>query len=282
MKTKLFDYIERDNFVYNLSGMTKLLCFLFLSFAVMLTYDIRSVLLIFIFSFFMLHVSEIKLSQVKLMLYYTLVFLVLNFVLSYLFAPQYGVEIYGTEHVLFAFNSHYTVTQEQLLYQVTKLFKYASVIPLGMLFLLTTNPSEFAASLNSIKVSYKLCYAFALTLRYFPDIITEYHEISLAQQSRGLDLSKNEKLTKRIKNVFNIMVPLIFSVMGRIDVISNAMDLRGFGKSRKRTWYAKKALTRQDFISVAVCALIFAATLLMAAFVNHGRFWNPFVYGFWG
>lgn len=282
MKTKLFDYIERDNFVYNLSGMTKLLCFLFLSFAVMLTYDIRSVLLIFVFSFFMLHVSEIKLSQVKLMLYYTLVFLVMNFVLSYLFAPQYGVEIYGTEHVLFAFNSHYTVTQEQLLYQITKLFKYASVIPLGMLFLLTTNPSEFAASLNSIKVSYKLCYAFALTLRYFPDIITEYHEISLAQQSRGLDLSKNEKLTKRIKNVFNIMVPLIFSVMGRIDVISNAMDLRGFGKSRKRTWYAKKPLTAGDIASVCVCAAIFAATLLMAAFVNHGRFWNPFVYGFWG
>ena len=91
MKTKLFDYVERDNFVYNLSGMTKLLCFLFLSFAVMLTYDIRSVLLIFVFSFTVLHFSEIKLKQIRLMLYYTLVFLAMNFVLTYLFSPQYGV-----------------------------------------------------------------------------------------------------------------------------------------------------------------------------------------------
>lgn len=66
MKTKLFDYIERDNFVYNLSGVTKLLCFLLLSFAVMLTYDIRSVILILVFSFVMLHISGIRLSQVKL------------------------------------------------------------------------------------------------------------------------------------------------------------------------------------------------------------------------
>lgn len=282
MKTKLFDYIERDNFVYNLSGVTKLLCFLFLSFAVMLTYDIRSVLIIFVFSFVMLHISEIKLRQIKLMLYYTLVFLVLNFVLTYIFSPQYGVDIYGTKHIIFEFNSRYVVTQEQLLYQVTKLFKYASVIPLGMLFLLTTNPSEFAASLNSIKVSYKLCYAFALTLRYFPDIITEYHEIALAQQSRGLDLSKKEKLGKRVKNIFNIMVPLIFSVLNRVEVISNAMDLRGFGKKKKRTWYAKKKLTTSDFVSIVVCGVMLAATLLMAAFVNHGRFWNPFVYGWIG
>ncbi|MGN0312716.1 MAG: energy-coupling factor transporter transmembrane component T family protein [Lachnospiraceae bacterium] len=279
MKTKLFDYVERDNFVYNLSGMTKLLCFLFLSFAVMLTYDIRSVLLIFVFSFTVLHFSEIKLKQIRLMLYYTLVFLAMNFVLTYLFSPQYGVEIYGTCHELFRFSARYIVTQEQLLYQLTKFMKYASIIPLGMLFLLTTNPSEFAASLNSIKVSYKFCYAFALTLRYFPDVIREYNDIALAQQSRGLDLSKKEKLGTRVKNIINIMVPLIFSVLNRVDVISNAMDLRGFGKHKKRTWYTKKPLHKGDYISLVICLLALAGTLLMAATVNHGRFWNPFVYG---
>lgn len=279
MKTKLFDYIERDNFVYNLSGVTKLLCFLLLSFAVMLTYDIRSVILILVFSFVMLHISGIKLRQVKLMMYYTLIFLVLNFALTYLFAPQYGVEIYGTKHLLFTFNARYIVTQEQLLYQMTKFCKYAAVIPLGMLFLLTTNPSEFAASLNSIGVSYKLCYAFALTLRYFPDIITEYHEIALAQQSRGLDLSKKEKVTTRVSNTFHIMVPLIFSVLNRVEIISNAMDLRGFGKNKKRTWYARRPLKASDIVSVSVCTAILVGTLLMAAFVNFGRFWNPFVYG---
>ncbi|MCC8162506.1 MAG: energy-coupling factor transporter transmembrane protein EcfT [Lachnospiraceae bacterium] len=230
MKNKLFDYVERDNFIFRLSGLTKIICFFCLTFAVMLSYDIRPILCVFVFSFVVLHISEIKLSQIRLMLYYTMVFLLLNFILTFLFSPQYGVQIYGTKHVLFQITERYVVTQEQLLYQITKLVKYASVIPLGMLFLLTTNPSEFAASLSSIGVSYKASYALALTLRYFPDMIRDYNDIALAQQSRGLDLSKKEKLGVRLKNIMNICVPLIFSTMDRIEVISNAMDLRGFGK----------------------------------------------------
>lgn len=279
MKDKLFDYVEKDNFVYNLSGLTKLLCFLFLSFAVMFTYDIRTVVLIMVFSFAILHVSEIRFSQIRLMLLYTLIFLVLNAVLTYLFSPRYGVEIYGTEHELFRITERYTLTQEQLLYQGTKLLKYASVIPLGMIFLLTTNPSEFAASLNSIGVSYKAAYALALTLRYFPDVMRDYNDIAVAQQSRGLDLSRKEKFLTRVKNIMGIFVPLIFSTMDRIEVISNAMDLRGFGKNRQRTWYAKRPLRRADYVSISICGGIFAAVILIAIFLNHGRFWNPFVYG---
>ncbi len=279
MNSKLFDYVERDNFVYQLSGVTKILCFLLLSFAVMLSYDIRSVIVVLILSFAILHVSEIKLSQIKVMLYYTLIFLVFNFLLTYLFSPQYGVEIYGTCHELFRFTARYTVTEEQLLYQATKFLKYGAVVPLGMMFLLTTNPSEFASALNGIKVNYKVCYALALTLRYFPDMIREYNEIALAQQGRGLDLSKKEKTGTRVKNMMNIMVPLIFSVLNKVDVISNAMDLRGFGKSKTRTWYSKRKMTKYDYLCIFICAAIFAATILISVFLNHGRFWNPFVYG---
>ena len=174
MKAKLFDYIEKDNFVFNLSGMTKLLCFLILTFTVMYSYDARVILPILVFSFWVLHLSEIRFSQIKIMLYYVLVFIAINFVLTFLFSPQYGVELYGTRHELFSLTARYTVTAEQLLYQGTKVLKYLSVIPLGMMFLLTTNPSEFAASLSSIGVSYKAAFAVSLTLRYFPDMIRDY------------------------------------------------------------------------------------------------------------
>lgn len=277
MKAKLFDYVERDNFVFELSGLTKLLSFFCLTFAVMYTYDLRIILGIMVFSFVILKISEIRFSQIKMMLYYTAVFLIMNFLLTFLFDPQYGVKLYGTSHELFSFSKHYVVTQEQLFYQMTKLLKYASVIPLGMLFLLTTNPSEFAASLNSIGVSYKATYALALTLRYFPDMIRDYNDIALAQQSRGLDLSKKEKLGTRIKNIMNICVPLIFSTMDRIELISNAMDLRGFGKMKKRTWYAKKPLKKKDYVSMAVCIAAFIGTFVFSIAVNGGRFWNPFV-----
>lgn len=277
MKAKLFDYVERDNFVFELSGLTKIISFFCLTFAVMYTYDIRLILGIMVFSFIMLRISEIRFSQIKMMLYYTAIFLLMNFLLTFLFDPQYGVKLYGTSHEIFSLSKRYIITQEQLFYQLTKLFKYASVIPLGMLFLLTTNPSEFAASLNSIGVSYKATYALALTLRYFPDMIRDYNDIALAQQSRGLDLSKKEKLGTRIKNIMNICVPLIFSTMDRIELISNAMDLRGFGKMKKRTWYAKKPLKKKDYVSMAVCIAAFIGTFVFSIAVNGGRFWNPFV-----
>ena len=277
MKDKLFDYVERDNWVFNLSGVTKLICFLLLSASVMFTYDIRSILVVMVLSFTVLRVSGITFRQIRGMLWAVILFLVVNFILTFVFDPDYGVEIYGTYHEIFRFSSRYVVTLEQGLYQITKFFKYGAVIPLGMLFLLTTNPSEFAASLNGIKVSYKASYALALTLRYFPDTIRNYGDISIAQQSRGLDLSKKEKLGVRIKNVMNICVPLIFSTMDRIDVISNAMDLRSFGKHKKRTWYAKKPMAKLDFICIGVCAVILLAVILIAAFINHGRFWNPFI-----
>ncbi len=43
-----------------------------------------------------------------------------------------------------------------------------------------------------------------------------------------------------MKNSVNILLPLILTSLNRIDTISNAMELRGFGKNRKRTWYTRR------------------------------------------
>ena len=55
-----------------------------------------------------------------------------------------------------------------------------------VLFVSTTNLSEFAASLNRIGVSYKTSCSVALALRYIPDIQREYYDIAQLQQARGI------------------------------------------------------------------------------------------------
>ena len=159
----------------------------------------------------------------------------------------------------------------------TKFLKYLSVIPLGMIFFLTTNPSEFASSLNHIKVNYKVCTSLSLTLRYFPDVQRDYHTISLAQQARGLEMSSKAKLMNRIKNIVTILTPLIFTTMDRIELITNAMELRGFGKGKKRSWYSFKPLQTKDWISMCICLLIFLFMLYIRIFVNKSMFYNPFI-----
>ncbi len=276
MKMKLFSYNLADTFIHRLSGLTKLICFLFLTFAVMYSYDIRVILVVMIFSILLMRVAQIQFSQVRLMVIYVLIFIVTNAVISFFFSPEFGTGIYGTRHE-FARVFGISLTYEQLFYQVTKMFKYASVIPLGMIFLLTTNPSEFASSLNGIRVNYKAAIAVALTLRYFPDIQRDYKDIYLAQQARGLELSRKAKFVDRFKNSLLIVIPLIFSTLDRVEVISNAMDLRGFSKSKTRTWYMSRKLSRQDALALVVSGLIFIATVCVSIFINQSRFYNPFV-----
>ncbi|UZQ85222.1 energy-coupling factor transporter transmembrane protein EcfT [Thermoclostridium stercorarium] len=277
MKLKLFSYNVLDTPIHRLSGLTKLICFLLLTFAVMYSYDIRFILFVTVFSIVILKISKIKFSQIRLMIVYVVIFIAVNFVLTFLFAPEYGVEIYGTRHELLRISGRYNVTIEQLFYQITKVFKYGSVIPLGIIFLLTTNPSEFAASLNGVGVPYKVAYAVSLTLRYFPEIQRDYQNISQAQQARGLEMSKKAKFMTRFKNSLMIIVPLIFSTLERIEYISNAMDLRGFGKLKKRSWYSKKKLTVHDYIAILLAVVIFTASILISVFINGSRFYNPFI-----
>ena len=277
MKTKLFSYSQLDTFIHRLSGLTKLICFLLLTSSVMLTFDIRIIFGIMILSIILFRIAKVEFKKVKLMFIYVFIFLITNFFLTFLFEPLYGVEIYGTCHELFRISNRYIVTLEQLFYQFTKFSKYLSVIPLGLIFFFTTNPSEFASSLNNVGVSYRACSAVSLTLRYFPDVQRDYHTISLAQQARGVEMSNQEKVLKRLKNMSNILIPLIFSTLDRVELITNAMDLRGYGKNSKRTWYSYRKLNKNDYLSITICALILLFTLYMRFFVTKSLFYNPFI-----
>ena len=272
----IFNYIDRPSPIHRLTGATKLVCLLLWSFATMLTYDTRMLTALPILSFLMFYISRIKLKDVSFMLGFTAVFMVLNNVLVFAFSPQHGVELYGTRHVLFSLGGNYVVTKEQLFYHLNLVLKYLSTIPIVLLFVCTTNPSEFAASLNRIGVKYTVAYSVALALRYIPDIQREYHDISQAQQARGIEMSRKQSLSKRLKSASAILIPLILSSMDRIETISNAMELRGFGKNKRRTWYMGRKFSKLDILAMAFCALLLVISLSLNV-INGSRFWNPFI-----
>ena len=154
--------------------------------------------------------------------------------------------------------------------------KYMAVIPIALLFIMTTNPSEFAASMNKIGISYRVGYSVAIALRYIPDVQRDYREISQAQQARGISLGKEEKTLDRIKNSAAILFPLVLSSIQRIETISNAMELRGFGKHKKRTWIMEKSMVKRDYAGIVLGIVIMIISVTMM-FVNGGRYYNPFV-----
>ena len=271
----LFNYIDRSSPIHRLTGATKLICLLLWSFAAMATYDTRLLLVLSLLSILLFRISKIRLRDVSFMLGFTAAFMILNNLLVFLFSPRHGVEIYGSCHVLLELGSRYSITQEQLYYHLNLFLKYLATIPVVLLFVSTTNPSEFAASLNKVGIPYSVAYSVALALRYIPDIQKEYHDISQAQQARGIELSKKENLFKRLKSASAILTPLILSSMDRIEVISNAMELRSFGKNKKRSWYMARRFATADILAILFCVILVAASAVLSI-VNHGRFYNPF------
>ena len=235
----VLNYMPRKSVVHDLTGTTKLAFFLLFTFASMITYNTWVLLGLMAVSFAVFRLSHIKLREVRFMLVFMLVFLALNDLFIFLFDPNQGTALYGTRTVLCHLFWRYDLTAEQLFYMFNISLKYFVALPVAILFISATNPSEFAASLNSIGISYKVGYSVAIALRYIPDIQRDYHSISQAQQARGVELGRSEPFFKRLKNSVSILLPLILTSLNRIDTISNAMELRGFGKHDKRTWYTR-------------------------------------------
>ncbi len=272
----LFNYIDRPSPIHRMTGAGKLICFLLWNVAAMTTFMTPLLAAMGILAVVVFRLSKIRIRDVSFLLGFTMVFMVMNNLLIFLFSPEHGVELYGSRTVLLKLFGPYNVTAEQLFYQLNVVLKYLCTIPMVLVFVCTTDPSEFAASLNRIGVSYRIGYSVALALRYIPDVQREYEDISLAQQARGVEMSSKAGLISRLKSASGILIPLILSSLERIETIANAMELRGFGKGKGRTWYAARPFGRGDFAGMAVCAVLLVLSLALTA-LNGNRFFNPFV-----
>ena len=272
----LFNYIDRPSPIHRLTGASKLVCLICWTLASMVSFYTPLLIAMTLASLVLFRAAKLKFRDIRFMVGMMVVYIVMNNLLVYLFAPEHGTSIYGTRTVLLPLLGRYTITAEQLFYHLNVILKNACSVPIVLLFVCTTNPSEFAASLSRIGISYRISYAVALALRYIPDIQREYRDISLAQQARGTEMSKKASLVNRLKAASSILIPLILSSMDRIETISNAMELRGFGKEKKRSWYSARKFTAMDFISMGVSAGLLALSLLIN-YLNGGRYFNPFV-----
>ncbi|HFR3814471.1 TPA: energy-coupling factor transporter transmembrane protein EcfT [Streptococcus suis] len=271
---KLIGYHPGTGLIHSLSAVSKLLFFLIVSILAMITYDTRLILFVAVFSLALFKMSGIRYKEISLVLILTIIFAAMNALMVHLFAPRYGVELYGADTPLLSGLGVYSLTSQQAFYLVNLLLKYFCTVPLAIIFLMTTHPSQFASSLNQIGVSYKVAYAVSLTMRYIPDIQEEFYTIRMSQEARGLELSKKGKLMDRIKGNLSLVIPLIFSSLERIDTISTAMELRRFGKNKKRTWYTQQPLQRIDY-AVLLFILALVVVTIYLFFVNQGRFYNP-------
>lgn len=273
---RIITYKEKDCFIHRLCGLTKLIFFILWTLTTMLTYDTRVLGVMLVSSIVIFKFSKTDWKQVRSIFCVVLLFLTINVLAIFLFSPYEGCKIYGSRIDLFRITERYTITAQQLFYELNVVLKYFTIIPSVFMFITSTNPSEFAASLNRIKLPYTASYSVAIALRYVPDVQTDFNRIKNAQEARGIEMSSKANIFSRIKNMSAILFPLVFTSMEKIDSVTNAMELRGFGKYKARTWYSARRLKKSDYIIIFL-TVVFSAVALFITFRKGSRFWNPFV-----
>jgi len=268
-------YIERQSIFHRLDGSIKLLMLVAWTGFAFAFMDARIFLGMILVGLAMLTISKLPNKAIWPLLLFIFIFTLFNSVFLLLITPEFGSKLTGTYTRLFRFG-FYSITLETVFYCVTLSLKYIAIMPITILFIFTTHPSNFASSLNRIGVPYRVAYAVSIALRYIPDVKAEVDNIINAQEARGVAFRKGDAgIWIRLKNYATVMVPLLLSSFNRIEVVSNAMDLRGFGKNRKRTWYHRKKYSKADITFAAISAVTLTAGIFIKISVG-AVYWWPF------
>lgn len=147
----------------------------------MLTYDTRVLLVMLVCSLVIFKVSHTEWKQVGTVFQFICCFYVLTCLRCGCFPESGNCDLRHKTELLHLFGNH-NITKEQLFYQFNIMLKYLTVTPVVLMFIVTTNPSEFAASLNRMGVSYNVGYAIAIALRYIPDVQSDLPRSSMRRR----------------------------------------------------------------------------------------------------
>lgn len=283
MSKRLFiNVIPGNTFLDKLSGTTKVRLFFALIILLIATWDFRILFPVLLLGIVGLVSIKPNWKLIGGLLAFIVVVNLFNLFLIWVVTPDYGRNVVGGSTVLFTFNTRYIVTSETLWYFMIRFIKFLASFIVSLTFIQAITPSEIAAGLYSIKVPYKVATIVSIAFRYIPDISRDFSDIKISMQARGMELdSKRTGIFTRLKQYILILIPLIIISFERVGNIANAMDLRGYGKGKTRTYYSEHEETPNDrrmkifyiLIYLAIVAVIFCRIVFPPEF----QVWAPWI-----
>lgn len=281
MNNKLvINFIPGNTTLHKMTGGTKVLLFVLFTVAVIATFDIRVLLPLMAVPF--IAIVSMKPNYKPLLFLFGFTFVtvgIIGSIMLIIVSPDAGLTHVGASTIIWRLGNSVYVTRETLWYLLVTFIKRTASFAVVIAFALATTPSEFASGLNFLHLPYKVCIIVSLAYRTIPDIAHRFIDIRNSMQMRGVELdARRASLGKRLKHTGVMLVPLIISSFGKVESIANAMDLRGFGRLKKRTWFAEHELTRADKIARAFSA-VFAAAVLF--YIIYAKIINPYPVTMW-
>jgi len=276
----LINYSPGTTPLHRLNGATKVLGFIVITVYIIMTFDVRFMLPMFVLCSAGVVSMKPNWKPVLFMLGFLIVTAgLIGSLMIILVRPTSGYTHVGGETVIIRWTSHFFISKELLWYVSAMFFKRLSSLSTALIFILSITPSELAAGLNKLGMPYKICTVISLAFRTIPDVARDYTDIKNSLMMRGIEMdSRKANLGSRLKQTVFILAPLIMTSFGKINTIANAMDLRGYGKLKKRSWYSERKPERFDMIARAVILLLAAFCVFYIVFF---RIINPPSFSYW-
>jgi energy-coupling factor transport system permease protein len=138
--------------------------------------------------------------------------------------------------------------------------RLAALVVLMPMLTMTTSPHQLALGFTKLGMNYRAAYIITTAFNLIPGLEEEGRVIMEARKLRGIRAFEEGGLFGRLKEYPALALPLIINAMRRAQMMGIAMDARGFGAHRTKTWLEKIRLS-------AIDRLIFAAALVYTALV---------------
>ena len=247
----MFAYIEKDSFLHRRNPVIKFMLIVIMTVIVSFSYFPVLPILTFLLSFLTIWLGgKIPMRDLlKRLLGFITVSII--FMFSMLILRGIGEE----PDIVYRFWK-LQWTWRDLIHVFSLGFRILALVTMSMGFVLTTRPRDLVLSLiMQCKVSVVHGYAAMATYRFLPELKSQVDTIHLAQEIRGIPWNKG--MISRLTSPFRVLLPLLCIAARRGERVACAMESRGLGRDKKRTYYTRIEIGKEDWLFFAAVLAVY-------------------------
>jgi energy-coupling factor transport system permease protein len=160
------------------------------------------------------------------------------------------------------------ISRESLAFGAANFLKLGTMMVAGLILLATTPVEELFLGLVKLRLPYPGAFAFALALRWVPEVFATAVRVREAQEVRGLAWEGGGRggrggVLTRLRRYLPLLVPIFLLTLRRSQAMSWALEARGFQRSRVRTYFLEIHPTARDWLVLALAALFLSFFILL-------------------
>jgi energy-coupling factor transport system permease protein len=168
----------------------------------------------------------------------------------------WSVMAYGPTHLF------WRVSRESLAFGAANFLKLSTMMVAGLTLLATTPPEELFLGLVKFRLPYPGAFAFALALRWVPEVFATAMRVKEAQAARGLSWEGGNPLD-RLKRHLPLLAPIFLLTLRRSQSMAWALEARGFQISPRRTYLLETHFSWRDGLAIGLAAIFLAGFIVL-------------------